>query len=159
MGAWYGDPDELDRIAAGLRAKAALVRDGAAAHETRGRAARWVSDGAAAYREQLSRDRAGVERRAAEIEHAAALLNAHADEVRQALAAIARIERQVTEWFADQRKSLLDRAESVVDTAGRVLRSIDVPWENWKFGPENLPAPGDRQWLEVGRFMSRQGAL
>ncbi|MEU4692533.1 hypothetical protein [Actinoplanes sp. NPDC023714] len=152
--AFYGDPDELDRLAAGLRAKAARIRDDAAAHEARGRTARWVSDGATAYREQLARDRAETDRRAEGIEHAAALLVAHADEVRQALAAIARIEKQVTDWFADQKRAL-------TDLAGGVLRRVtgNVPWVDWPIGPDSLPEPGDVRWLEVGRFMSRQGAL
>ncbi|MEU4558758.1 hypothetical protein AB0F72_10220 [Actinoplanes sp. NPDC023936] len=84
--AFYGDPAELDRLAAGLRDKAARIpdkaarirddaariRDDAAAYEARGRTARWVSGAATAYQRQLSRDRVDTDRQAAEIEHAAA---------------------------------------------------------------------------------------
>ncbi|WP_433825782.1 hypothetical protein ACQP2E_27175 [Actinoplanes sp. CA-015351] len=154
--AFYGDPDELDRLAAELRAKAARIRNDAAEHEARGRTARWVSDAAAAYREQLSRDRAETERRAGEIEHAAALLAAHADEVRETLAAIARIEKQVTDWVSDQRRSLMDTidsaADKVADAAGGALRRV-VDWS------DDLPGPGDVRWLEIGRQMNGQGAL
>ncbi|MEV0902129.1 hypothetical protein [Actinoplanes sp. NPDC049802] len=79
----YGDPDELDRPAARLRENAARIRDEAATHEARGHATAWVPDGAVAYRERLSRDRAEVERQAVEIGHAAALLGEHAASVRQ----------------------------------------------------------------------------
>ncbi|MBB2944522.1 ABC-type transporter Mla subunit MlaD [Actinoplanes lutulentus] len=168
--AFYGDPDELDRLAAELRGKAARIRNDAAEHEARGHTARWVSDAAAAYRQQLSRDRAETERRAGEIEHAAALLAAHADEVRETLAAIARIEKQITDWVSDQRRSLMGTIDSaadkvtgavdkvtgavdqVADTAGGALRRV-VDWA------DDLPEPGDVRWLEVGRLMNRQGAL
>ena len=156
--ALYGDPDELDRLAARLRDRAAHIRDEAATHEVRGQAARWVSDAATAYRERLSRDRAEVERQAAEIEHAAALLDEHAENVRQTLAEIARIEREAREWFVATGRSIADRAGDVVEAAGRALQR-GLPWRNWPVQPDTLPEAGDMRWLEVGRFMRGQGVL
>ncbi|MBO3736881.1 WXG100 family type VII secretion target [Actinoplanes flavus] len=157
----YGDPDELDRLAARLREKAARIRDEAATHEARGHAAAWVSDGAAAYRERLSRDRAEVARQAAGIDHAAALLTEHAESVRQIIADIARIERETRQWFVDTGKSLVDRADDLIEAAGRTLRRglTEPPWVDWPFRPDNLPAAGDVRWLEVGRFLRGEGAL
>jgi hypothetical protein len=53
---------------------------------------------------------------------AAAVLEAHADEVRDRLALLARYEREATAWFESQVGSLADRVENVLDEAGRTVR-------------------------------------
>ena len=157
----YGDPDQLDALARALREKAGVVRDQAADHVRRGEAAKWVSVAAQAYRDRVHEDAANAERAAESMEKAAALLAAHADEVREKLALIARFERDATAWFESQAKSLADRVENLVDEAGRFVRRVvaDPPWSGWPIGPQSLPARGDKQWLEVGSFMRRQGAI
>jgi hypothetical protein len=157
----YGDPDELDRLAGMLNTRAATVRRDADDHVRRGQSAHWVSSSARAYRDRVARDRVTVDRAAADLDGAAAALRAHAQRVRETVALIARYERQATEWFDRQARSLVDTAEGVADTAGRMVKHLvaDPPWSTWPIGPHNLPAPGDLGWLEAGRFLRGKGVL
>ncbi len=157
----YGDPDGLDRLAARLRERAGEIRRDAAGHQRQGQAAHWVSTAAQAYRERVAADRADADRAAAELEHAADVLRAHAQQVRETIALIERYEREVTSWFEHQARSLAHTVEDAVDSAGRAVNRLvaDVPWRSWPIGPTNLPVPGDARWLEVGEFMRRQGVL
>jgi hypothetical protein len=158
----YGDPDELDAVARRLTQRAMIVRQHADDHVRRGQAARWVSTSAQAYRDKVAADRIVTDQAAAEMERAAAVLRAHAQDVRERVAMIARYEREATAWFDRQARSLLHRTEDVVTTAGHVIEkavSGEPPWSRWPFGPLNLPVPGDLQWLEVGQFMRREGAI
>jgi LmbE family N-acetylglucosaminyl deacetylase len=157
----YGDPDELDRLARRLSVRAADVRRHADDHVRQGQAAHWVSSSAQAYRDRVARDRVAADRVAAELEQAAAALRAHAQQVRETVATIARFEREATEWFEHQSRSVLHRAEGAVDTAGRLVKHLvaDAPWSTWPIGPHNLPSPGDMKWLDVGRFMRGKGLL
>jgi hypothetical protein len=158
---FYGDPAELDRLAGQLGRQAAEVRRHAADHVRQGHAASWVSSAAQEYRDRITQDEAEADRTAAELERAAALLRAHADEVREKLAEIARIEQAATAWFEHRARSLMDTAEHVVDSAGRLVRKLvhDAPWSMWPIGPHNLPASGDMRWLEVGGFLRGQDVL
>lgn len=92
------DPDELDRLAARLAGRAEQVRRCATDHRHAGEAARWVSSSARAYRDQVARDTANVDRAAGELERAAAVLRAHAQRVRETIAEIAQVEAAVTGW-------------------------------------------------------------
>jgi hypothetical protein len=151
----------LDRIAARLEARAASVRQHAADHQRQGQAARWVSTAAQAYRDRVAEDRAEADRAADAMEHAAAVLRAHAQRVRERIALIARYEADALDWFARQARSLADGVENVIDSAGRVVEQLvaEAPWSTWPIGPQNLPAPGDMKWLEVGSFLRRQGVM
>lgn len=151
----YGDPDELDRLARVLRARAAAVRQAAQDQVTHAAAARWVSTSAEAYREQLARRRIEADRAADGLEAAAAALQVHAQEVRDLLASIARIEQEVTDWFSQKARQLVDAVSSVVN---RVVHG-DLPWSGWPYTPQSLPPPGDKRWLDVGQFMRGQGVL
>lgn len=156
----YGDPDELDKLAAQLRSRAAQIREHAADHVRLSSRARWVSTAADTYREKVRQDREKADRAADELNRAAALLEAHAQEVRETIARIARIERETVDWFQRQAHGLAEKAEHIVDTvADSVKRVIQEPWSGWPYRPDKLPPPGDRQWLEVGDFMRRQGAI
>lgn len=157
----YGDPDELDRLAGVLQARATQVRQHAADHVRQGQAVRWVSTAAQAYRDRIARDRADAERAAESLEQAAALLRAHAAQVRETLALIARFEREARAWFEGQARSLAERVEDAVDTAGRIVKDLvgKPPWIGWPIGPDNLPGSGDMRWLDVGRFMRGQGVI
>ncbi len=103
----YGDPDELDRLAHKLRSCAADVRARADDQVRRSASAKWVSDAAEAYRNELAGRRVKADRAAGDLEQAAAALEAHAQEVRDRLARIARIEQEVSDWFS--RKSLVNK--------------------------------------------------
>lgn len=151
----YGDPDELDRLAHKLRGRADAVRYETEDQVLRASAAQWVSTAAEAYRRQLASRRKDAARAAEELEQAAAALQAHAQEVRDLVARIARIEQDVTEWFSN-------KARELVDAVGSAIRRIahgDLPWSGWPYTPQSLPPPGDKGWLDVGAFMRRQGVL
>ncbi|MGH8886826.1 MAG: hypothetical protein ACRDYX_16990 [Egibacteraceae bacterium] len=75
------------------------------------------------------------------------MLRRHAESVRERTAQIRAVEDAVTGWSAGQ-----------VRHAGRAAAALaDPPWTGWPWTPHNLPAPGDRQWLDVGEFLRRRG--
>ena len=126
----YGDPDALDRLAAGLQQHATAVREHADEHQRLGQAARWVSIAAPAYRDKVAQDKAAAYRAADRIDAAAAALRVHAQEVRETLAMIARFERDATQWFTDTAHKVANMVEEVVDTATGVVKRMltDPPW-------------------------------
>jgi uncharacterized protein YukE len=136
----YGDPAALDALAAELSQRARSVRAAADEHRRDGARARWVSEAASAYRRQLSTDCAAVEAAADAMDEAADILRRHADEVRERLAAIARAEREVRAWLADQASQLGDLADDVGSLVGR------------------LPEAGADAWRSVSSGLTRLGA-
>ena len=84
-----GDPDQLDGLATQLRAYAEEVRVVAGDHVRAGQAAHWVSAAGQEYRDRIWDDRTAAYAAADEMDTAAGLVNAHADAVRERLAAIA----------------------------------------------------------------------
>jgi uncharacterized protein YukE len=136
----YGDPAALDALAMELSQRARSVRAAADEHRRDGARARWVSEAASAYRRQLARDCAAVDAAADAMDEAADLLRRHADEVRNRLAAIARAEREVRAWLADQ----ASRVGDVADEVGNLLGA--------------LPEAGADAWRNVSRQLSRLGA-
>lgn len=135
----YGDPDALDALAAELSQRAREVRAAAEEHRREGDRARWVSEAASAYRRQLARDCAALEAAADEMERAADELRRHADEVRSRLQAIARAERAVRSWLAEQAV----RGGELLDGVGVVLGE--------------LPEAGADAWRSVPGQLSRLG--
>ncbi|MGC4893889.1 WXG100 family type VII secretion target [Micromonospora sp. DT31] len=152
----YGDPDELDRLASRIAARAQEIRDWRDRHSQRVQAAHWVSTAADAYRKRVHDDGAELGRVADDLERAADLLHAHAQEVRETLARIAAIERAAAEWFERKGHELLNQAEQAV---GALRRAITAPWEGWPYRPGTLPPSGDRKWLDVGDLLKSAGAL
>ncbi|KWW98276.1 hypothetical protein TH66_20545 [Carbonactinospora thermoautotrophica] len=152
---FYGDPDELDRLAQRLVARAAEVRAHADKLSRRAQAVQWQSISADLFRETIARDRQRLERAADQLEQAAAELRAHAQEVRERLAAIRRIEEAVTGWFERTARAIAETASRLIEE-GRV---VEPPWMRWPWSPQNLPPSGDKQWLEVGEFFRKQGVL
>jgi hypothetical protein len=130
----YGDPDALDVLAAALHVRAGEIREHADDHYRRALAARWTSTAAAAFREQVAADQSAAHRAASGIDHAADLLTAHAAQVRETVALIARFEREVTDWCERQ-------ARGAVHRAGDLARTF----------ADALPGPGELRWVEVGR--------
>ena len=135
----YGDPEELDRLAAGLHRRADEVREAALDHQADADRARWVSDAATVYRDRLADDRVRVDAAAAELDRAADLLRRHAGEVRERLAAIAAAERSVRDWLQRQ----ADPDGLLGPAVGEVLR--------------DLPVPGAVGWLEKSTVLRRLG--
>lgn len=158
MGLPYGDPDELDRLAGVLRARADEVRRRADAQLTEAQAAQWVSISAAAYRDRLAERRAEAHQAADGLEQAADVLVAHAREVRERIAAIARVEEAVTGWFRRQAGEIGEIVDGVRAGVSQAL-SGEPPWAGWRFTPQTLPPPGDKGWLDVGEFMRGKGVL
>lgn len=169
--AFYGDPDELDRIAARIEQRAEEIRGHGADIDSRAGAMRWKSIAAERCRETVAGDRRALEKVATRFDEAAAQLRRHAQELRELLAAIKRIAEGVVTWFngAIDRfnqavESFKNAVDDVVDSVGSALgfggdapRPPRPPWEGWRYQPDNLPPPGDKEWLKVGEFMRAQG--
>jgi uncharacterized protein YukE len=170
----YGDPDELDRIATQIEQRAEQVRGRAGELDSRAEAMQWKSVAADRCRETVHGDRAHLDDVAHRMDEAAALLRQHAQQVRELIALIGRIEDAVVGWF----NSAIDRFNravdsfkhavgEVVDTVGDVLgfggddppQPPVPPWQNWPHQPGNLPPAGDKAWLQVGKFMQTKGVL
>ncbi|MGY2065814.1 hypothetical protein [Blastococcus sp. SYSU DS0619] len=135
----YGDPAALDALADELCGRARQVRAAADEHRREGARARWVSEAASAYRRQLAADCAAVDAVAGELDAAAELLRRHADEVRERLAAIARAEREVRAWLAEQAARGGDLLQDVGDVLGE------------------LPEAGADAWRQASSRLSRLG--
>lgn len=157
--AFYGDPDELDRLATRIRASAEDTRDHAQALSLRSMEVDWQSTAADEFRGTVERDVAALRHAADQLDEAAHLLRQHAERVRERIARIRAIEAAVTDWFGDQIRQLERAAASALtDPAGTVGQvAQDPPWRHWPWTPRSLPNPGDKEWLEVGEFLRRQG--
>jgi hypothetical protein len=142
----YGDPDELERLARDLHGRAQQVRDAAADHQRGAEAAHWVSTAATVYRENVAQDRRDADAAADAMDAAADALMAHAQEVRDTIALIARAEREAREWISRQ----ADRAGNVlgdlVDGVGGMLSDAG---DSLIGGLRQLPAAGSVGWLDV----------
>ncbi|MGH8887124.1 MAG: WXG100 family type VII secretion target [Egibacteraceae bacterium] len=152
--AFYGDPDELDRLAVRVSASAEDARAHAHALSWRCMAVDWESTAADRFRGTIEGEVAALRRAADELDEAAHMLRRHAESVRERSAQIRAAEDAVTGWFGDQARHL---ARAAVGAVSRTTH--DPPWTHWPWTPHNLPPPGDKQWLEVGEFLRRQGVL
>lgn len=141
----YGDPDVLDAHARQLAADADGVRARARALEASVARMRWRGEAAEAFRRTVAGDADHLHRAAGELDEAAGAMRAHAEEVRERLAQIRRLERAVADWFDDQLRSLQD--------AGRGV----VPWPGWAWRPRTLPDPGDLAWFDVAADLRAWG--
>ncbi|GAA3008385.1 hypothetical protein [Actinokineospora diospyrosa] len=169
--AFYGDPDELDRLAARIEQRADEVRTHGATMVRQAAAMRWKSIAADRCREAVAGDRKALDAVATKLDEAAAVLRRHAQQVRELIAAIKRIADAVVNWFnnaIDRFNRAVDRFKEVMkDIANAVASGLGIsgsppspprpPWEGWQYQPHNLPAAGDKQWLDVGNFMQARG--
>jgi uncharacterized protein YukE len=169
--AFYGDPDELDRIATRIEGRATEVRDHGAAMVTQAEAMRWKSIAADRCRETIAADRTSLDGAAGGLDEAAAALRRHAQELRELIAAIKSIAESVVNWFTGAIERFNQAVESFKNAVRDIANGIGdalgfggdsptpprPPWEGWRYGPDNLPPPGDKEWLEVGKFMRAQG--
>jgi uncharacterized protein YukE len=161
---FYGDPEELDRLAGQIAAAATHVREQAGQARNKAGSTQWQSISATEFRGQVDRDAAALERSAAELDRAAAALRAHAATVRARIAEIRAIEHAVTDWFGREARALENAASNAwhaLTNPGETIRRLipEPPWNNWPWSPASLPASGDMEWLEVGQFMRGQGVL
>lgn len=90
---WYGDPDELDRLAARLVRAADDVRSRAVGIRTWAAAAAWRGRAADAFHASIAREAQVLDRAAGELEDGAAALHRHAGTVRAELARLRELER------------------------------------------------------------------
>lgn len=161
---FYGDPDELDRLAGQIAAAAAHVREQANQARSKATTTQWQSTAATEFRGQVDRDATGLERSAEQLDQAAAALRAHAATVRARIAEIRAIEHAVIDWFGREARALEQAASNAwhaVTHPGETIRRLipAPPWQSWPYTPQSLPAAGDKEWLEVGQFMRGQGVL
>lgn len=169
---FYGDPDELDRIAAEIEKRAEQVRADAVGMDAKAHAMQWRSIAADRCRELISQDRRKLHEAADGLDEAAAALRAHAETVREMIAAIKKLMETVTSWFSSAVdtfnravEGFKDAVTDVVDGVGDALgfgggdppKPPQPPWSGWPWGPDNLPPEGDKAWLDVGEFMRKQG--
>ncbi|MFI7589845.1 hypothetical protein ACIB24_22470 [Spongisporangium articulatum] len=142
----YGDPDELERLAVGIREQAQGVREQAQARLQRSEQATWASSAAEEWRQRVREETTHANTSADTLDEAAQALIAHAAEVRERLAAIAAAEKAVTGWFKDRWNDL----ERVASTAtGDAVRGIETAAQELRDGWASLPPPGDARWLEL----------
>lgn len=90
---WYGDPDELDRLATRLEVSAARVRRRAGSVRETATATHWRGPAADAFHAAVHREVGLLDRAAAELDDAAAAMRRHADRVRHEIARIRAAER------------------------------------------------------------------
>ena len=122
MGGLLGaDPDELDVQARRMTAAAAAVHRQVRRVEAAGRAARWRGPAADAFSGALGDDVARLRGAADRLEDAAAALHAHADAVRERLAALAAA-RAGAERLAAEAADTVGDLVDVVDVVGLVRR-------------------------------------
>jgi hypothetical protein len=126
---WYGDPDDLDRLAGRLEADAQRLRDTAADAVRAAQAARWVSTSAQRYREVVAIDAHHAAAAADGLDRAAHLLRAHAEQVREITGTLARLEHAAAGWFRRHVGDLsLSRAQAdlIPGLAGRLRAALDA---------------------------------
>ena len=106
---WYGDPDALDAMARRLGADAAGVRDRARTLVAAASATAWAGPAAEAFRRAVGDDAQDLRRAADGLDEASRALHAHADEVRERLAELARLAalaEDAAEWVGDRLEAL-----------------------------------------------------
>ncbi|SDI62624.1 hypothetical protein SAMN05192558_106225 [Actinokineospora alba] len=169
--AFYGDPDELDRLAGQIERRADEVRTHGEGMDKQAVEMRWKSIAADRCRETIAGDRKTLDGTATKLDEAAAVLRQHAQEVRELIAAIKRIAESVVNWFNGAIDRFNKAVESFKNMVGDMVDTVTgvfggggdapspprPPWEGWRYQPDNLPPAGDKQWLEVGKFMQAQG--
>ena len=169
--AFYGDPDELDRLAGQIGRYAEHVRTRGNEMTARASVMHWKSVAADRAREVVAGDHRQLEEAARGLEDAAALLRRHAQEVRETLAKITMFEREVTSWFDSATKAFNTAVHEFNDLVSDIAHGVKQlfgggqpeppipPWQGWPHQPGTLPPPGDMRWLDVGEFMRRQGVI
>jgi hypothetical protein len=168
---FYGNPDELDRLAVQIGRHAADVRTRGSEMDARARAMQWKSVAADRARETVTGDRRQLDETAQRLDEAATLLRRHAQEVRETIAKIKMFEQAVVSWFHSAVRAFdhaVDEFDNLVSGIARgVVRWVEgghpepptPPWQSWPHQPDNLPPPGDKRWLEVGEFMRKRGVI
>ncbi|MGH3831162.1 MAG: WXG100 family type VII secretion target [Pseudonocardiaceae bacterium] len=168
---FYGDPDELDRLARQIGRYAEHVRTRGSEMAARASVMQWKSVAADRARDVVTGDHRQLDEAAHRLDEAAALLRRHAQEVREAIAKIQMFEREITGWFDSALKSFNQAVREFGDLMSDIAHGVahwfgggqpeppTPPWQDWPHQPSNLPPPGDKRWLEVGAFMRKQGVI
>lgn len=148
----YGNPEELDRLAAALHTQAEGVRDQVRARLAQSEGATWRSAAADAWQERVRQETRQGLATADRMDEAAAALAAHAERCREVLAEIAAVEERVRGWFTDRWRDLQGAGREVAEGADAAVRDLGR-------GLSQLPPSGDVRWLEVPGLLSRGGPL
>ncbi|MGH3721800.1 MAG: WXG100 family type VII secretion target [Pseudonocardiaceae bacterium] len=168
---FYGDPDELDRLAGQIGRHAEDVRTRGSEMDARAGAMRWKSVAADRAREVVTDDHRRLQETAQQLDEAAALLRRHAQEVRETIAKITMFEQAIVGWFNSAITAFTKAVDEFDDLVSDIARGVihwvgggqpeppTPPWQGWPHQPDTLPPSGDKLWLEVGEFMRRQGVI
>ena len=156
---FYGDPSELERLARQVRNHAQEVRERAVRARAAADAARWHSVARERFIAEVDNRSRHLERAASQLDEAADRLDEQARAVREALAEIRAAQAAVLGWINDA-KAEVERAAArgltAVVVAGVELASVRIPGSTGMRLPA-LPAPGDRDWLDVADGLRRGG--
>jgi hypothetical protein len=126
----YGDPDHLDALAHRLDQRAEQVVRLGDEMVHRAQCALWTSIAAEAYRGRMNGRRREFDHLAEDVRAAARQVRRHAQGVRDEMATLLAIEREVREF----------------------LRTVTNP-PSWV--PSQLPVVGDVAWRQLGRLVGR----
>jgi uncharacterized protein YukE len=165
--AFYGNPDDLERIASEINTDAAHVRDRATQLVNRAASMQWHGTAADRFRELAREDRDKLFEAGDGLDHAADELRKHAGTVRERLALISKFENQVSDWFQGAvswfNNAVHEVASGVKSVWNHFFDSEESrptkPWAGLRYGPDNLPEAGHKDWIDVGEYMQKNGKI
>ena len=158
----YGDPAKIEQLAVALRTQATRAGEQADLIRTAVDAVEWRGEAADAFRERMARRIKSCETAQADLTAAADAVQRHAERVRELLAEIARVQEAVTGWLnraVDEAGNAAVRAWGAIRDLGGAVVDVTgfLPWRDWDFDPTITPAPGHRDWLELGGRLRDRG--
>ncbi len=169
----YGDPAALRQLAATIVTSADTVRSDARGAVAEAEATQWQGAAADSHREHVQAVASALQVIATRLDEAAEDLQAYAARVAAVQAEIATAERAVTQYFEGALSALESGASSVVGSVQQaaggvehfVLGVVDgssggaasPPWQSWPWSPDNPPAPGSKDWLDLGNLAFGSG--
>ena len=164
---FYGNPDDLERIASEINGQASHVRDRATELVNKAAAMQWHGIAADRFRELAGEDRDKLNNASSGLDGAADELRKHAQTVRERLALIKKFEETVGDWFHNAvswfNNAVHDIASGVKSVWNHFFGSEESrptePWAGLKYDPNNLPEPGHKDWIEVGEYMQKNGKI
>lgn len=132
-----GDPAAIEALANTLASRAGQVSSVGRRVESRADACNWQCRKADRFRDEMRARRGQSENLARELTDLSQQLHRLAAQVRAELGFLRGLERKVRAAF-----------DEFVPGPGVV-----APWEGTRWGPGNLPRPGDPAWRDVGRAL------
>jgi uncharacterized protein YukE len=136
-----GNPAAIDALASTLAERAAQLASVGRRVEARADASSWECRKADRFRDEMRSRHRQAESLSHELTDLSHELRRLAAQVRAEQDFLRRLERSVRQLIDD-----------FVPGPG-----ITAPWEGTRWGPDNLPAPGDPAWREVSRALGGGG--